>query len=100
MPDRACPWRDDIHVRRRRSCKGAHDHNIKILVRKSLSCSFCVLASETDLTCAARLRVRGRAGALGVAKMSGAEVEEPAEPVEVVDLMAALEASIRDAGNR
>ncbi|MFJ5217217.1 Ku protein [Streptomyces sp. NPDC088354] len=37
---------------------------------------------------------------LVVAKMAGTEVEEPAEPVEVVDLMAALEASIRDAGNR
>ncbi|MEU0184153.1 Ku protein [Streptomyces sp. NPDC006207] len=31
---------------------------------------------------------------LVAAKMAGAEVEEPAEPVEVVDLMAALEASI------
>ncbi|MFF7676634.1 hypothetical protein [Actinacidiphila glaucinigra] len=37
---------------------------------------------------------------LVVAKMTGGEVEEPEEPVPAVDLMAALEASIRAAGDR
>ncbi|MEU1543655.1 hypothetical protein ABZ461_37300 [Actinacidiphila glaucinigra] len=35
---------------------------------------------------------------LVVAKMTGAGLEEPEEPVPAVDLMAALEASIREAG--
>ncbi|MDX2649282.1 Ku protein [Streptomyces sp. PA03-1a] len=37
---------------------------------------------------------------LVVAKMTGAGLEEPEEPVPAVDLMAALEASIREAGSR